>query len=291
MGPTSRVWHLNGLDHHALEWGRAEENSATAVLIHGFQDAAATWDDVATELARTGLRVLVPDMRGFGDGPRVPSGAYYYFPDYVADVAALVREQVRDAPLFLVGHSMGATVVSYFAGAFPERVTKLVLVDGVGPPDNQPSLAPTRMRRWIQTAGDAPRADRKPMTRADALSRLARNNPDIDEAILARKLTQLARVVQAARGPDDLLVWATDPVHTTTSPLPFYADAYKAFARLVTCPVLHVSGGTKGFHIEDEEERLACFPHLQRVTIEGGHALHWSKPTELAAALVAFWRG
>ncbi len=75
------------------------------------------------------------------------------------------------------------------------------------------------------------------------------------------------------------------------SPLPFYGGAYKAFARLVTCPVLHLSGGTKGHHVEDEDARLACFAKLTRVTIEGGHALHWSKPSELAEALVAFWGG
>jgi pimeloyl-ACP methyl ester carboxylesterase len=303
MQPRSHVWHLNGLAQHVLEWpaagagapasvaeGSAGGASATAVLVHGFQDVAATWDDVAGSLARAGLRVLVPDMRGFGDGPRVAAGSYYYFPDYVADVAALLRAEVT-GPLFLVGHSMGATVVTYFAGAFPERVTKLALVDGVGPPTNEPDIAPTRMRRWIEMARDAPSATRKAMTRADALSRLARYNPDVAEAVLAHKLTQLANVTREASGPDDELAWKYDPLHTTVSPIPFYGEAYKAFARLVTCPVLHLSGGTKGHHVSDEEERLACFPKLARVTIEGGHALHWTKPAELSAALVQFWGG
>ncbi len=108
MQPRSHVWHLNGLRHHALEWGpapgeadrAADRAKGTAVLIHGFQDAAATWDDVAVDLARAGLRVLAPDMRGFGDGPRMPAGAYYYFPDYVADVAALVRARAKTGRSF-----------------------------------------------------------------------------------------------------------------------------------------------------------------------------------------------
>ena len=69
----------------------------------------------------------------------------------------------------------------------------------------------------------------------------------------------------------------------------FFNESYKAFARCVTCPVVHVSGGTKGHHVPDEEERLACFANLTRVTLEGGHALHWTMPRELAAALVTFW--
>ena len=281
---------------NVLEWGeRVGDGGAsgdarpTAILVHGFQDAAATWDDVAAPLAASGLRVLVPDMRGFGDGPRVPAGAYYYFPDYVADLAAiasLALAQTKGAPLFVVGHSMGATVVTYFAGAFPERVAKLALIDGVGPPGNPFDVAPVRMRRWIETTGDASPAERKPMTRADALSRLARFNPDIEEATLARRLPQLSR----ASATDDTVAWKYDPLHVTTSPLPFFALSYKAFARLVTCPVLHVSGGVRGHHVLDEEERLGCFAKLSRVTIEGGHALHWSKPAELAEALIAFLR-
>jgi pimeloyl-ACP methyl ester carboxylesterase len=289
MQPRSHVWRVNGLDHHVLEWEGAHEgrggDGATVVIVHGFQDAAATWEDVAGDLAASGLRVLAPDMRGFGDGPRVPPGAYYYFPDYISDIAGIVREQVQGVPLFLVGHSMGATVVAYFAGAFPERVTKLALIDGVGPPDNPPEVAPIRMRRWIETAYEASSTDRKPMTPLDALMRLKRFNPDVDEAVLARKIPQLSTETPGG------LVWKTDPLHTTMSPLPFYAASYKAFARAVTCPVLHVSGGVRGHHIPEEEERLASFPKVERVTIEGGHALHWSKPRELVAALVAFWRG
>jgi pimeloyl-ACP methyl ester carboxylesterase len=72
--------------------------------------------------------------------------------------------------------------------------------------------------------------------------------------------------------------------------MPFSAGNFGAFLRRVTCPVLYISGGEKGFHVPDEEERLACIARLTRVTIDGGHALHWSKPRELAAALVEFWR-
>lgn len=285
MEPRSFRWKDNGLEHHALEW-RPEgwvDGSPTAVLVHGFQDAAATWDDVALGLAKAGLRVLAPDMRGFGDGARVPPGGYYYFPDYVLDVHGLLQTAVRTGPLFLIGHSMGATVVSYVAGAIPERITKLALVDGVGPPDNGFDSAPVRMRRWLETMRDA-RAERKPMTHADALSRLIRGNPDVDEAVLERRLRQLSREVEGG------LAWKYDPLHVTTSPLPFYGEAYKAFVRRITCPTLHVGGGEKGYNVPEKDERLACFANLKPIVIEGGHALHWTRPAELTASLLEFWR-
>jgi pimeloyl-ACP methyl ester carboxylesterase len=289
MNARSHRTRANGLDHHVLEWdGGGGAGAPVAFLVHGFQDCGATWDDVAVDLAAAGFRVLVPDMRGFGDGARVPPGAYYYFPDYIADVFGLVGALAGDAPLFLAGHSMGATVVSYTAGAFPERVTKLALIDGVGPPNNPYDVAPVRMQSWIEQTVLEPRKGPQVMTREEAVSRLVRYNPGIDEAILRRRAEQLLRDVPGADGG---VAWCHDPLHATTSPIPFFGEAYRAFARRVTCPVLYVSGGPRGFHVPDEDERLACFPKLSRVTIDGGHALHWSKPRELAAALVAFWRG
>jgi pimeloyl-ACP methyl ester carboxylesterase len=295
---------VNGLDHRVLEWpaggaGTLRKGAPTAIIVHGFQDAAGTWDDVAIVLARAGLRVLAPDMRGFGDGARVAPGGYYYFPDYVADVAGIVRAHIdgisaaspRDgqhqepARLFVIGHSMGATVSTYFTGAFPERVERLALIDGCGPPDNPPDVAPARMRRWIETAFESPPEPKKPMTWEDALARLCKYNPQIDRAVLARKLVHLARETEGG------LVWKNDPLHGTTSPIPFFGASYIAFARQITCPVLYVSGGPQGFHVPDEDERLAAFPKLEKRTIDGGHALHWSRPVELAEMLVGFWQG
>jgi pimeloyl-ACP methyl ester carboxylesterase len=292
MEPRAHSWEANGLTHNVLEWTtRPDEAGPTALIVHGFQDAAATWDEVATVLAEeAGLRVLAPDMRGFGDGPRAPSGAYYYFPDYIADLAAIVRDRVApEAPLFVVGHSMGATVVSYYAGAFPERPTKLVLVDGVGPLDNPPDIAPVRMRSWIEGL-ERVRAtpERTPFaTLEEATARLARFNPSLDLSTLSRRTSQLVRRDPSGEG----LSWKYDPLHATTSPLPFFAQGYKSFAARVTCPVLYVSGGRLGFHVPDEDERLSCFSALTRATIDGGHSLHWTRPRELGDALVRFWKG
>jgi pimeloyl-ACP methyl ester carboxylesterase len=182
---------------------------------------------------------------------------------------------------------MGATIATYFAGAFPEIVTKLALIDGVGPIDNPPDIAPIRMRGWLDTV-ERVRAstDRTRFATPDeAKARLARYNPDIDDATLLRRASQLVRRDESGEG----FTWKHDPLHGTTSPIPFFGESYKAFARQVTCPALHVSGGVKGHHVADEEERLACFSKLSRVTIEGGHALHWSRPRELGDALVRFW--
>lgn len=283
--PSPRVHRVvaNGLDHRVLEW-TSPEPRATALLLHGFMDGGATFDLLAAPLARAGLRVLAPDLRGYGETARVGSGGYYHFLDYVFDVADLVDQLVLSAPLYLIGHSMGGTVATLYAGTFPERVAKLALLEGLGPPDNGFDIGPTRARGWI----DGVRATRgrgaeRAMDPADALRRLKANHPNVDDAVLATRLAHLTRDAGGGK-----VAWKHDPLHRTTSPMPFFAKAFAEFARKITAPVLYVEGGPLGWHPPDEEERLAAIAQLSRVTLEGaGHMMHWTQPLPLAAALLA----
>jgi pimeloyl-ACP methyl ester carboxylesterase len=247
-------------------------------------DACGTWDLVAPALATAGLRVLAPDMRGFGEGARAPNGSYYHFVDYVFDLAELVEMLSPAEPVALVGHSMGGMIASLFAGTFPERVTHLVNIEGVGPPDNPFEVGPARMRGWIEQvrASRLRRGARPTLTRDEALVRMRANHPNVAPEILAHRLPHLA----SATG-DERLSWHFDPLHRTMSPTPFFARLFAEFARKVTCPVLFVSGGPRGYHPPDEAERLAAFERCRRVELpEAGHMVHWTEPAALAKLLL-----
>jgi pimeloyl-ACP methyl ester carboxylesterase len=251
-------------------------------------DAAVSWDLVAPALADVGMRVLAPDLRGFGEAPRVPSGGYYHFPDYVFDVADLVEALVPpESPLVLVGHSMGGTIATLYAGAFPERPRAVALLEGLGPPDQSPDDAPIRMRSWIDGVRSVrARGERAIPSREDALRRLAVNHSRVSPDVLATRLDGLA--VQRGSGS---LVWRADALHTTRAPVPFYASTFRAFARRVTCPVLFVSGGPLGWHPPDEDERLACFSRLEHAELtDAGHMMHWTQPVPLARTIAKFVR-
>jgi pimeloyl-ACP methyl ester carboxylesterase len=249
-------------------------------------DAAQTWDLVAPVLQEGGYRVLAPDFRGFGDGPRAGDGGYYYFPDYIHDVSGIVDTIVpADESLAVVGHSMGGTVATMYTGTFPERVVRLAILEGAGPPDHTHDHAPEQMRRWIESVhGIRGRPERSLPSREAALDRLANNHPRVAGEVLASRLDSLARTLDDGR-----LAWKADPLHATRSPLPFFAETWKAFARRVSCPVLSVSGGPAGWHPPDEEARLSSFPALERAEIaEAGHMMHWTRPAELSALLLGF---
>lgn len=278
----------NGLSQSVLMWGDATAER-TALLVHGYMDAAGTWDRVAPALAAQGLRVLAPDMRGFGDGPRVASGGYYHFADYVADVSGLLDALAPTGKVALVGHSMGGTIATLYAGAFPERVSHLASLEGLGPPDTPMTAGPARMRSWIEGVR-ALRQKGEPtvLDREEARRRLAVAHPGVDPEVLATRLPHLVRDLDDLPG-SDRVAWRSDPLHRTTSPVPFFSALFIEYARRVGAPVLFVSGGKTGFHPPDEEARLAAFARLERTTIEdAGHMIHWTRPEVLSARLVRF---
>lgn len=289
---TLRV-RSNELEHRVLEWApvaglAADSPVKTVVLVHGLMDAAGTWDLVAPALAAQGLRVLAPDMRGFGHGGRAPPGSYYHFVDYVFDLADLIDLLSPGEPIALVGHSMGGTISTLLAGTFPERVARLSVIEGIGPPNNPFEVGPIRMRGWIEQvrASRSRGPDRPSLSREEALRRMAANHPLVPPEVLVHRLPHLTADVGEGR-----VAWLFDPLHRTTAPMPFFANLFVEFAKKVTCPVLFVSGGPRGFHPPDEAERLAAFTDLQQAELpNAGHMVHWTEPAALAALLATHFR-
>lgn len=280
---VERVEGLGGLalTVHRFHEPDSQPSGWSLLYLHGFLDAAATWDRVAAPLARRGHEVLALDLRGFGESESVGRGGYFHFPDYVADVDAVVKRLARPR-LAVVGHSMGGTVACLYAGARPERLERLVLVEGLGPPAMPPDQGLHRMRQWLT---DLERGTpRRVLPSLDeATRRLALNHPTVPRELLEARARQLTVKI------DGGFAWAHDPLHRTTSPIPFSVDVLKAFLREIAVPVLHVGGGETGFHPADEDERLAAIPRVSRVEIDGaGHMVHWTAPDALADAIASF---
>jgi pimeloyl-ACP methyl ester carboxylesterase len=255
----------------------------TVLLLHGFLDAAASWDLVAEPLCSAGFEVVAPDLRGFGLSERVGAGAYYHFPDYVADVDELC-EKLAPSWLGVVGHSMGGGVATLFAGACATRVDKLVVMEGVGPASDAPELSVDRFRKWLS---DRRRITREPrsMPFEEAVTRLKATHPRLSDELLRSRAARLT--VQLPTGG---VAWAWDPLHRTVSPTPFQGANYSSFLRAIQCPVLFVDGGPHGWHPPEEEERLAQIAALRRVSFpEAGHMMHWTQPSAVAQAIVDFF--
>jgi len=279
---SRRISLATGLGYHLLEWeGPAD---TTFVLVHGFADLAAAWCEVAPRLAEHG-RVIAPDLRGHGDSDRVGAGGYYHFFDYLPDLDDVIR-QLAGPRLVLVGHSMGGSVCGYYAGARPERVQRLVLIEGLGPPELFGGDSPTRTAMWI----DAWRGVGPPKVMAsldEAVRRLQRHD-DLLDPDLARKLAELG-----TRAVPGGLVWKHDPLHATMGPYPFRLEVARKHWERVTCPVLIVDGATSKLNLPEAERaaRRASFANHRHLVIEGaGHAVQRHQPARLADAIIAHAR-
>lgn len=284
--PREHVIEANGLAQHVLEWDRAGCDT-TVVLLHGFLDLAWSFERVAQRLAPQ-YHVIAPDFRGHGDSARVGAGGYYYFPDYTADLARLLPRLTR-ARTYLVGHSMGGTVATHYAGAFPERVHKLALLEGIGPPGAQPEAAPERLLEHIRTV-DEMRAKRlRPLpSLAAAAERLRRAYPGLDPTWAERLAEKATR--PAPESPPGSRLWKHDPLHRTRSPLLFSEAQFAAFCRRIACPVLIVDGADSDTRFAHDPERKSLYPNAATVCIEGaGHMVQLDRPGAVAEVLLEFF--
>ena len=296
MDPREGRVSVCRLDIHYLDWdipdasGTSTDRGAPLILLHGFLDLAWSFapfvEAFRKQSADAGVptrRLIALDLRGHGDSGWV-HGGYYHFPDYVLDVVG-VADGLGIRRFALLGQSMGSVVASLVAGTVPERVERLVLVEGLGPPDMSPDTAPDRFRQWLKDMGRLARRPPRGMASIEeAMERLKGHHPHLTED-LARFLVEKG----THRREDGRLLWKHDPMHRTRGPQPFYLTQVAAFWRQVACPVLFVTGTESPFHAFNDAERRKCFAHGRGVDIQGaGHMIHRDAPERIAEEVIRF---
>lgn len=103
-------------------------NGPPVILLHGFPENSQSWKHQIPALASAGFSVLAPDLRGYNKSDRPALQSAYHLKHLVADVAALVRATGRPRA-HIVGHDWGGILAWTFAGAHPELVDKLVILN------------------------------------------------------------------------------------------------------------------------------------------------------------------
>jgi pimeloyl-ACP methyl ester carboxylesterase len=100
-------------------------DGAPVLLLHGLSSSRDTWHDVAARLAST-YRVYALDQRGHGESARTPDA--YRVEQYGPDAVDLIAN-IIDAPVALIGHSLGGLVSAHVAGMHPSCVRGAFLED------------------------------------------------------------------------------------------------------------------------------------------------------------------
>jgi pimeloyl-ACP methyl ester carboxylesterase len=289
---SERFFRSGTLRIHFRDWGNA--TAQPLILVHGLRDHSHSFDDLARSLMDH-YHVLALDLRGHGDSETTP---YYSFGHFVLDLRNLVRALRLEQPV-LIGHSMGGEVVAHYSGCFPDVPSRVVIIEGLGPP---PPDMQEEVRWTIDAFARIDRAFTGPPGLKDldaAYRRLRERNPRLPES----KAHELALLGTRAR-EDGMLEWKFDAMLTTMSITgPFSLEYNLALWQRIAAPTLIVHGAESGefwrskpgaIYLEPDDlaRRLAGFRGGRFIEIAGaGHMVHFDRLRELVTAIREFLLG
>lgn len=267
----------NALNFALKRWG--SEDGVPTLALHGWLDNAASFDLLAPQL--DALNLCAADLAGHGLSDHRPPGLHYYVTDYAADMLALA-DALHWCEFNLIGHSLGANIAVLMAGICPERIKKLVLIEGFGPHSREPDAVVSQLRT--------------------AFAKMKNHNPDKrlapadwESLIEKRMQSNLPVNRQAAellckRGLKYLeggWVWRADPRLRYPSPLRFGEAEIEALVSAITAPVCLILGDsglpTRFLKVDTRADK--CL-NLSIKTLAGGHHLHLEEAANEVAAVI-----
>jgi pimeloyl-ACP methyl ester carboxylesterase len=274
---TIRLW----------EWG--DPDLAPVLFVHGGWDHGRMWDGIAPRVAALGHHAVALDLRGHGDSGRLhTSGTYWQM--HQLDLAQVAEH--LGPPIRLIGHSFGAGLSMSMAAGLPDRVTRVVNIDGLGPPpemfiveDHAASAA-----QWI---ADAEQLWSEPQREYASVEEMAERRKSINTRLPMEWCLHLARH-GSKPGPRGGLIWKSDQHMRLGSPGPFSEESLRAQYAMTRCPVL-VLTGTEPDQWNDlpaatRDERLATIPDARHHRLPGaGHYVHIEQPDAVVEHIAGFF--
>ena len=291
-----------GLSYHVQRWGAAHPDAPAQpalVLVHGWMDVAASWQfmvDAFSDAFVQGRVIIAPDWRGFGQTSGGGADSFW-FPDYLADLEFLLDHYVPGQAVDLVGHSMGGNVAMLYAGVRPERIRKLINLEGFGMPATRPSQAAGRFVKWMDELKSLHKGELalKLYNDVDGVARrLMRTNPRLSQD----KADWLARHWAS---PDAAGQWNIlgDAAHKIVNAQLYRVDEVLEIYQRISAPMLAIEASDDSlsklwqgkYTLAEYRERLKSVPQVSTAIIQdAGHMLHHDQPEQLARLIEGFLR-
>jgi pimeloyl-ACP methyl ester carboxylesterase len=284
---------IRNLQYHVQIWGEPSPDKTPLVMVHGWMDVAASYQFVVDAFADDQY-IIAPDWRGYG---KTPSGGAdnYWFPDYMADLDFLLDHYSPDKPVNLVGHSLGGNVVMLYGGVRPERIRRLVNLEGFGLPSTTPDMAPERYGKWMDELKKLHRGEMD-LRAYDAVSGVARRLMKTNPRLSQDKADWLAQHWSAQNAEGKWAILGT-PAHKVISAHLYQSEEVLALYRRLNMPVLAVEASDnslelwwKGkFTLAQYHERIKSVPNVEIALIQdAGHMMHHDQPDILAGLIERF---
>jgi esterase len=271
--PQDKTVNVRGLKLHYLDWGTP--GRPVMVLLHGLRGHAHSWDDVSAATCQE-YHVLALDQRGRGDSDWAKDGDYAT-DAYVEDLAGFCQALNLDS-FILAGHSMGGRNSMTFAGRYPEKVSKLIIVD-VGP-QGDPRGA-ERIAREIREVPEEFDSFEAVVEYMDKQNRFA------SDSVLRRRLQYSTREL-----PNGKIGWRYDLEIRERSRRGASGPAVDLWPVLagIPCPTLVIRGAETDLlplEVAQRMERELADGRLVEVP-RAGHMVFEDNPDDFIAALKGF---
>jgi pimeloyl-ACP methyl ester carboxylesterase len=256
------------------------EASRRALALHGWLDNCFSFRPLAEVLPE--VNIIAFDLPGHGDSSTLPEGMSFDFHQYIVWLHELI-EALDGPPDILLGHSMGAAIMSLYAGVFPEKTPQLILIEAIGPLSAPEEEAPQKMRAYIQSW-------LQPARLRNALY------ANWDEAVRARQkngpLSMESAQILAERGAEKRgqgVIWKHDPRLKLPSRFKISEAQTLAYLAAITAPTLYIEA-TQTIIPDNEltRKRKDAVRNMEEVTLTGGHHLHLDDPEPVALAIRRF---
>ncbi len=257
-----------------------DKNAKPVLALHGWLDNSATYNRLIPSLSN--VRICAMDFVGHGLSDHRPDGTRYHLVDHLYEIDGLLDHLGWDSCV-LIGHSMGAGLAAFYASIFPDRVEKLILLEGLAPPGTEAEDAPATIRRAIQEFKKLSNKKRKAVY------------ADYDDAVGARmvgmmKVSESAARALCSRGLKECeggWMWRTDPRLMTTSTIRFTEELVQSFLSQIKCPALLLLAADGLLHAFPKMQgRIQHLVNCQVLQLPGGHHFHLEESAELVAAEV-----
>ena len=278
--PRDHYVESRGLRLHYVEWG--DPQLETLLLVHGNRDQSRSWDFFVAEIQKQGsFHIAALDLRGHGESEWNAPRQGYRHEDFLFDLCAVFRDIGKER-VNLIGHSLGGSMATLFAGCFPDRLKNLLLVEAIGPYAKKDDEVPEIFARQVE--GKEPELERTAhVDLEEAAAALKKRFPSIPYEVC---------VYMARFGTSETetgLVWKHDPrlrLHSLSS---LSEEQIRAFIRRITCPTLIVYGSDSEFMKSARASRLNLFPAAHVVEVRGAaHHIPHERPAELAQIVSSF---
>ncbi|MFD1383821.1 alpha/beta fold hydrolase [Rhodanobacter aciditrophus] len=271
------AYNLGHIKLGAQQWLSANPNALRVLMLHGWLDNAASFNNIALQLCEYNVTAI--DQAGHGVSDHKPDGSFYHLWDHALDAISVLNASTQST--WLVGHSMGGAVAMLVAALAPEKVRGLIILDNMGPLTASADERVTTMQRAVQ---------KMLKTRADRYTRY----PSQEDLIQARmrgftELSHGAAKPLVERGSimkNGEWVWRSD--HKLSFPSPFRMDeaAVESFIQSIKCPTLALVADNGVYENNKElvKKRATAFPWIKLKWLPGGHHFHLEPNTCKAVA-------